>query len=506
MVYSWVGLAVISVIAAFFAWKARAEIKRLLGLDAKSAAAAALIFILTLGTQLVLPSYHRMYIDEPWYLESAKNILTRGDALICTYTGIEKRDCEPYLKMHGWPFVLAASFALFGSTDATAFATSAFFSAFAPAVLFLLARLLFRRDDAAFFASIFLALDPTRLYWSGSAETNAPVLVFALLALLAGALVFKSKPGGEAGDLLALSAALFVLASSMRAEYAFLAVPLFFLTRKNFSEKSLLAVTIIALIGIASVMPQLAGNSKSQKSTYPNDFGVQNIDANIQVLLSKAVEFPAYIALALLALCGFFLLFKREKQVFLALSFAATIFLEYVLLWSEFSKPFQDRMLLPSIALLSLAAGIAASELGVLLKARLSAAIIAVVLFAALLSQFPGVQMRASYYNLENEAVTGLRNFPPDCYVVAERPSVVHASTSLKAVSTRFAISSPETIGRIRAAQGCVLYLEDVFCSSADFANPNTLSNCRKMHEFFALEKIIAFESRGEVMAIYRVA
>ncbi len=480
----WLGSALLLAAFAFFGWKNREAIKKTFQLGKKDAAILVLLFFASLAVQSFFHPYHKMYVDEPWYLESAKNIASRGEGLLCEYTAFESMECRPYEKMHGWPAVLAVFFAAFGATDETSFFASSVLSALSGVVLFLVARILFEGRAPAIAASAFFALDPTRLYWAASAETNAPTLFFALLAVLAAAIAYKSKPAKRGNEwVAAFFASAAALAATMRADYALLAICLFPMVKKSVTERSIQHVALAGLLGFAVVAPQLFAFSEAHFESYPGNFGVQNVAKNAGVIFQKAQATPAYLLLVFLAAVGMHFL-RGKKEVFLSLAAIAAGYAAFVLFWTEFSI-FQDRMLLPLVAVFSLAAGLAAAKIAGKIPAAPMRALLGLALFAALVAPLPSLVEWANHPQLENELVKKLQAFEGrDCYVLAEWPTIVHASTNLKAMSVRRALEKPQAVREIGEKTGCVLYLKDQYCENSDFISNSSKAACEKMGIF----------------------
>ncbi|MFQ5405782.1 MAG: ArnT family glycosyltransferase [Candidatus Micrarchaeia archaeon] len=491
---AWLGIALTSALLLFFSWKNRKTIKQTVNLDKKSALLLLVVLSLTFSVQMFLPSHHRMYVDEPWYMETAKNIASKGLAVTCTLNGFEQESCQSYRKMQGWPFFLAISFTLFESSDATAFATSAVLSTLAIAIVFLITRTLFQRNDLATMASLIFAFDPTRLYWGASAETNAPAITFALLAVLAAVIVYKTG-GKKQSSLLPAFLCTLILAASTRAEYVLLALPLAPLLKAPSNEETAYVLLIIAILGAATLAPQLSAFYESHSSSYPNDFKVASIWQNIETIFEKIASNPSYAALAFLALAGFAAL-PKKSPVFYALAGTTIAYLAVVLLWSEFSKPFQDRMLLPALAMLSIAAASALAKVkGEVFKKTKSAfasnAIVAIAVLLIALPPFPLALQNAQIHNIENEAVNSLKNTAfSNCVVVTQWPTIIHASTKLKSMTTKSALENPQKVSEVIKQTGCVLYFEDQYCANKEPANDNSRALCRKMHDAFKLKQV----------------
>lgn len=140
----------------------------------------------------VAPLHHAMYLDEPWYQEAAKNVLSGRGLVTCEFDGV--RDiCIPYEKSAGWPALLSLAFAVGGVRDSTALETSLLLGVLAtPAAAFAL-RAAGGTWAQALLAALILAVHPLHVVWSATAETNVAAVTFLLLGL-GGVLACLQQP------------------------------------------------------------------------------------------------------------------------------------------------------------------------------------------------------------------------------------------------------------------------------------------------------------------------
>ncbi len=471
-----------AITAAALALKLRKSISSTLSLSQKGALLLAIAVAVFTAINLGLGAHHAMYVDEPWYMEAAKNINENGKAQLCEYETPENKICKQYPKMYGWPVILAIAFKLFGASDETAFLASAALSALGIVALFLVAWLLLENEYLAFFSAILLALDPTFLFWSTTAEANAPTLFFALFAILCAIIAIRQIRQSEAekNEFAILVAAAVFLASSMRSEFILLLalMPPLLLNGSARSFKKISFAALI-LIGLAAyglqITALLSAQPQHQELKTPWDV-LSSATSNLSV-------HPAYLLLGALSLAGLASLKKENRG--LALAFSAILLLSLPIL---FSKEYGDqyRYQLPAIASLAVLASFCAfnKNSGILPKILLG------ILAAALFLHAPTLNVNA----IENNSVELLaKSLERNCLIITDAPAIIHASTDFKSISNRYAADRPDVIGRLAETE-CVVFFEDQYCQTdLEYAE---FERCKKIHENFELDEIMAFEGK----------
>ena len=108
---------------------------------------------------------------------------------------------------------------------------------------------------------------------------------------------------------------------------------------------------------------------------------------------------------------------------------------------------------------------------------------------------------------LETESVPRLaQSIPENCYVITAFPTVLHATTNIKAVPTRHALDNPETIRNIQDNSGCLYYFHDLFCSrmGPDFRGTDGL--CRQMLQDYQYEVEQIFGKQDVKFLLLRIS
>lgn len=413
----------------------------------------------------VVPLHHVMYVDEPWYLETARSLLATGHATLCR-TVWEGVRCDPYPKSIGWPVVLAAAFRFVPATDVNGILVSKAFGAITVVVLGTGTAWWSGRPSRGLLAAVLLALFPTHLAWSSTAETNVPgaaVLVCALFAWLAW---LRSPRAGIA----LCGASLLTLAASIRPEASLAFAPvagILLLARAPARAREFAAVSLVPfmLLALATVWPMLRLNREISQGAFLRLSQAWTNGAQLARTPGVGVAFAAMVPLALLGTRAAMLAGRALE----ALLLAGTGFALGVLVLAFDPRHFDARMLLASfVCLVPLVATagdlFARGSLGLLSSAVAVAAALVITRPAyRVLGRVPETQ------SLET-ALPRLarRTLPRDALVITEWPTVLRAGTDLRSVmSSQDALSRGAPALRTYAATHEVYFACDMFCEPA---------------------------------------
>lgn len=453
--------------------------------------ALALLFIGALWVRLwLLTPHHLMYVDEPWYLEAARNLVARHGLVLCeeTRSGLE---CRPYEKAVGWPVLLAGVFALSGPSAAAAFVTSAVLGALC-VPLVAIAVLLGRGTwYHAALAGVVLAAHPLHALWSVTAETNAAATAF-MLAGLVGAVVFVRDPGWASA---LLSGGGFGSAAAMRPELSLAAIPalVWIATTRRGDLSQRLTIAGAAAIGMLSV--PLTWGLYVSNSGGPF-LAIDNIRANCVQIVSDPKGGHLTLAIVLAACVGAAATVRRgAHDVAAFLGGAAALIALAVLAYDP--RIFYARNLLgATVALVPLAA-LALPLRWPALGCSVAGA--AAVFLAS--SSWPAVSSLTETQQLENAlpARIAALTLPADALVLAEWPTIVRASADIPTMATSRALGQLEEI----LSQRPVFLFCDMFCEPS-FSGSGE-SACRQVLDRFALDEVTAAELHGRRYGLYRI-
>jgi hypothetical protein len=434
-----------------------------------------IIFLFGLSLRLITPHHHMMFTDEYATMEASKNILLNGRAETCEYIDYETVECGPYQKLAGPPFLFSLSFLAFGISSYSAIYLCTALGAISVVLMFLLAYILFKREDVALYSSLLLATYPAHIMWSGSASTNVPGIFFMLLTLLSLPLFFST--GKYRIYLLACLSLAFTLQT--RPEFMLLLplVPVMHLLfDRDFKNRIkdrrfwniwtvFLLFFVSFLVQITTYLPQiinLIASSYSDINLFSRAHGAS--------LLSDT----AFLILMFLAALALFN--QRERSIL----FPASLFLTFFVL---FIPLLSDKLLLTAFIGLFLMSAAGLAFLAGRLKGNQAPYVLATVLLLALF--FPYVYpyyfkpITYNYYTganvLETNAIeTIIQDVPEGCYVVARQPFLLPVP-GLRVVSTETALNNPDAIENIHRNSGCVMFYEELSC----FLITNEIKGCR---------------------------
>jgi hypothetical protein len=378
-----------------------------------------------------------MYIDEPWYMEMAKNMNQGKGPVVCEYSPEE--DCFLPLKPPAWPFMISLVQRVKLGSDLPLYLSSAI-GILSIVAIFLLAAKLFGEKEGVI-AALLLGVSGLHILWSNSAETNAFSLFVAILATLAFLLYLERKDL----SVLMLFALLSILMVLSRFELIFYMAALLLLIFKS----EIIALAYISALVIFQPFAYTLLRSEPGYSSY--------------ILNLQFLGFPWVVLL--LAAYSLFSQNRKAVQLFVLLLASLAI---YVPLLNEK----EARMALLPLAL----AIMLASHSVILLRTHLSkyAYLAALLLLAIFLGNtydtYSMIPVRYAPHIEETNAVKAI-DIAPGSYVVAAYPSVVSSVSDAKGVSIEDAGKLP----------GEYYFFFDSFCTGRKVAlSPNSDEKCRQ--------------------------
>jgi Dolichyl-phosphate-mannose-protein mannosyltransferase len=172
---------------------------------------ALLASVAILLTVFAAPRTNRIFYDEQIYQSIGQNLADLRLAQVCNDGNVEygRLQCasgEYNKQPYAYPHLLSVMYRLFGVHEGTAFAVNAVVMALTVCAVYLLAWVLFRDREAAFFAGLLLALTPQQLVWSATAAVEPSASLASVVALLCGA-HYGRAGGTAAGGAAAVAAA-----------------------------------------------------------------------------------------------------------------------------------------------------------------------------------------------------------------------------------------------------------------------------------------------------------
>ena len=459
-----------------------------------------LIFLLALFTRIIILEHHHiMYIDEPIYMESAKNLFKENKPLLCEYIGLEKV-CRIYKKPLGWPVLLSYAFMVAGINNYVALNFSAILGSLSVALMFLFAYLVSRKGYVGLISSFILAIFPLHIRFSKSAETNIPSLFFVLVALIMFMIFAYNKNSIE---MLFLSFISLLFATMIRIENMVLIIPMMLLVCTNkvkveIKKPAFLFIVILFLVSLPQLIQSYINNTNIYGGSF---FSIKLIYNNVLEAFSIVTANFNFVLVVLLFI-GVWIVFSRQKWLLIQM---LAILLPFFIVYTAFQKMQARFFLVPIISVIV----IASWGFCLLDKSKGGKIIGAILLSLIVISLFPDIvsSLQPVYpHQLETKIPELIeKEVAHDCYIVTEWPTIITSTTDLKVMSTRNALDNPELFDSFLKQTECVLFLEDSYC----LENPdesNDMWRCRDFLKKFNFTKVRTFKGGELQFNLYKIS
>lgn len=447
----------------------RETIKDVLNINAIDLALCATVFVLALSLrQFVPPHQHIMYIDEPWYMEAAKNLLQtmhQGD----------------YIKSIGWPLIISIAFSVFGISNWVAINTTMILGALTPIAVYFLSISIHKNKTASLASAIIFCLFPVHIRFSTCAESNVSSLFFVVISLLFSNIYFKTS------DRKALwSAILSISFTALFRPENYILLPLFCLGCMIFNHKKIFdtvkGLVMPCLVFILLTFPNFINVLRAAiggNETIGREVGVEVSGWSVEYLVQNSIEYGFALLnadyqpwlISLLYISGLVLMFRKLRET-------ATYLLFYFLIFwlSYFGGPFHthagsERFLTTFYPVTAVFAGFAIVPFSELFKNRNSiGTLIPITTIAVVLLLFvPYISISKNMYAQSHNALeTGIpevaeKEIGTACLVVSAKPEILRATTELKVISIEEYAVKKEA-GGFDKKPGCLLFFKDLAC------------------------------------------
>ncbi|NIO20629.1 MAG: hypothetical protein GTN76_07795 [Candidatus Aenigmarchaeota archaeon] len=274
---------------------------------------------------------------------------------------LEGRGVEDFWHPKGYSFLIATGFFLFGSNYNTIFYLNLVFSSLTIFIVFLLAYILFKRDDVALFSSMIYSLFPMSVIYAKFNISEITSVFFVTLTIL----VFLISLRLEKRGVYLLSFLLLVFSLHVRTDNSIF-VPLFIIgfilyRDKLKIEKLKIPLVIFLIFMIPVSYYYITGDDiygpvrDPHYEERPYTFSLSYLIPNIQYHLSSNLAHPSFYPTILYFFLLFSLLFVlKERNLIFPISWIILFFLFYGLYWATLytSPQVYQLTLQPSIAIL----------------------------------------------------------------------------------------------------------------------------------------------------------
>lgn len=473
--------------------------------------AIAALLALTAGAAWLRVSlaapHHAMYLDEPWYAETACNLARIGRPVLCQeeWSG---RNCTPLEKAWGWPVVMSPWVMLAGCHPSTGIYINRVLGALTVALVAVAARCAGAGWWPSVIAAALLAIHPIHIAWSATGETNVPAAA-ALLAGMCGALVYL-RTGRLCGAALAVSG--LGLSTAIRPESASAALAAAVVLALAAASPRRRRVSVggaIAVVTGGAAVTALRLWSMNEAISGGSFLAIRNIASNLSAVAGSP-RLRVYALVVLLALGGAAVVARSSQQA-VAWLLACTA-LVGALVTLAYDR-FHERMLLGSlVCLLPLAAFVFDARFPIAEMARWRRlvrplAALAVVLLTLWLSRddLAAVPGPTEPQILETRIAARVAelSLPADALFIAEKPPVLAASGMRHVMTTERALSNVQQLRARIGGDRPIYFLCDMFCEP-EFQT-GSVPACSQMFENFALSPVAEETINMRTYGLYRI-
>jgi len=433
----------------------------------------------------LVPAHHVMYLDEPWYQEAAGSLLEKGRMELCEET-FQGKVCQPYPKAPGWPVMLAGVFLFTGVSDTAAIGFCAFLGILSILLAAACARLAGGGWLHALAAAVTMAVFPSHVSWSATAETSVPAAA-GLLAGMCGVLLFLKNNRIEAA-LLAMGG--LTLSAAVRPELLVAAVPaglLMLLLKKRIGYIGaglLLAGILFAIFSMVSMW-------KLNREIYGGAFfSPGNIFKSPAALFEVPWFGAVYLLIFVLGAAG--AASKRGRPAVL-LGGAALLGIVTLLAFERFA----GRMMIAPVALL-VPLAVFAGDWGRRRFLWIAGIVVIGLSVPGLLTASRPSDTQVLETRL-SMAVAG-HSLEENALIIAEYPAVLTSHNNVMATDRALAGDLDLLLGRRP-----VYFLKDMYCEEG-FEGADKPVACWRILKNFGLSPVAEVEAPGRVYGLYRLS
>ena len=466
----------------------------------------SLIFIIGFILRIfIFPHFHIMYIDEPWYLEMAKNFNQKQEPVICEYVDFNIEKCFLPFKPPAWPFLISIVQIFFGLSSYVPIYFNSILGSLTVCLIFFVSYVFFRNENVALWSALLLSLTPLHILWSNSAETNNVSVFFVLLAIL-----------------------LFLYSLKVRSlfSYLLLVIMLFFTFLIRFENLILFPVFIL---GYLLYISKNSNNKFLQlfDAIYPLIIIIMLSlmiffeSIFIKFLRLYIVSFDSYflnvlpfiksIGVVILMLGLLNLIFFRKKDNF-SINFLFLIFIFYFLFYLPLFTELEQRMVLIPLIILILLLPNIIEYVFLQLKKYSNFFIIIMVILFFILFYFQLTQGYENTFNkydiqmFETQTVIKIKQtIPANSVIITYYPTVIHSVSNMKSFSTIFALNNLKIINQIKINHS-VYFFYDGFCTNKKIAySPNSAEYCNELLNNFKFTVVKQFNYTDTEFFLYEM-
>lgn len=481
-----------------------------LNINKKTWIILGIIIIIAFGLRTTIPPKQNiMFIDEPLYLDAAKNILETGNQ-------------GTYQKSIGWPIFLSVLFAIFGISVKTAIWSNIIIGSLTSGALFLFVYSLSKNNNIALFSAIIISFAPDHIRWSSSAETNIFGLFIMILALTIAIIQQHKKDI----NLLPITISVICLASIIRFEYyLMLLIPvIIYLQSETFKNlkskyKSLLLSLIVGFLSVPNFImfwyfqkQYLLVNSPQKESI--SHYFIQGIMELItKIFVSENIPFFLFLA----SIGGLLIIYKQNKINLLipAIYFVSLIFVygysNYFKLGGGSYFPLKSRFIFMFYPITIIFMSITLNKLSNFIKQKTTKKyknlILPIILLSLIILLTPNSLEARNMLSGPNGYLKtyvpelAKKEIPAECIVVAPEPITL-------TMFNRPVLGIPEFKEQYQnksTGNDCVLFYNGYFCTSDIVKHTQYRSQCDIFKKEHNLEIFKVYYKDDEKFTFYKI-
>lgn len=491
-----------------YIWKVFAKIDKAIWMK------LAAIFTVALSIRLFVPPIqHIMYVDEPWYMEAAKNMLQSGRQGL-------------YPKAIGWPFILSFFFGIFEVSNWVALYASIIIGALTSVSVFFMAFAITDKKNVSLLSALLISMYPVHIRWSATAETNVASLFFISVTIFFAFIYYREKKY----SLLWLSLVSTAFAAQFRPENClFFVLFLFgcFLFDAEKIKKAHIKYFLPWLTSGILCLPNFihvayfytTANFLNKGAQAKSIWHVSNsvYDALQHMAYVFNGEFQPMVISFFVFLGVGFMFFKQKKELLFMLLWFFLLWFVYFYSWfqtlgggtgvnaeSRFFMSFYPVLaVLASYGVVEAGDGLSRGTKGVLPAKGVLSGMIALIILAFI----PYIKLSSELFSSDRGRLEtkipelAERDLPADCVILATEPSILTSTTNLSVVDADVFLKDQEYQSWIRNNRECILFFDDLTCSLQDSAR----EICQEIRSKFQLKEFRSYTEGSEKYSFYKV-
>ena len=483
----------------------------LLGVGRKTWFSLVLVVISAFVLRLIVPPIqHVMYIDEPWYMEAAKNML-------------QKFSQGDYPKSIGWPFILSISFLVFGISNWVAIYTSIVLGSLTAVSVFFLVYIIAENKIISLFSAIVFTLLPLHIRWSASAETNVPSLFFITLSLFFCFLYYRKQKN----SLLWLAVFSLTFTALVRPDN-YLFIPLFLIGFLFFKiklplKRILLILSVFAILVLPAVLQSFDFNASINWLEKESLGQIKGSNWSLSNLIYNSLHFGPSIFnemympffIFVLSIIGFiYMLFKQKREVY----FLITWFILYwIIFFSSWVQTIggRDRFFIGFYPLIVIFVGYSLSLFSNLfykmhLKEQWKSLFILLLISIIIILLFPyTLKAKGMYDSLCVKLETRIpelaeRDIPAHAIIIANWPTILKSTTDLEVIDAGDFLLKYSIRSDTFKSTNLLLFFEDYCCFDLP-QNDIYKARCRELKRKYKLSPYKEYSEGNNKYTFYQV-